>query len=77
MEPLGLGPFLERDVNRAAHAAEELHERGGLGRQDRPRDHPSAFLADGGHRGGLMHIEGDILRSLFHEGRSGLGSMGR
>jgi hypothetical protein len=40
VEPRGLGPFLEGDVDRASHLAEELGQSPGLGRDDGPGDHP-------------------------------------
>jgi hypothetical protein len=43
VQPLGLGPFLEGDVNGPPHAPEELEERRRLGRQNAPRDHASAL----------------------------------
>jgi len=67
VQPLGLGPFLKGDVNRAAHAAEELDKRRSFRRHDRARDDASPFLADRGHRACLMDVEPDILGRPLHE----------
>jgi len=75
VQPLRLGPFLEGDVNRAPHAAEELHERRCFRRQDAARDHAAAVLADRGQGGCLMHVQRHMFGGLFHESRSLLGSM--
>jgi hypothetical protein len=76
VEPLGLGPFLERDVYRPAHPPEELRHGLGLGGQDAPGDHPPGLRPHGGQGSCLMHIECDILVGACHESRSlGLRSM--
>jgi hypothetical protein len=75
VQPLRLGPFLEGDMNRAAHPPEELHDRPLLRRQQRPRYYSSTRLAHRGGRGCLMNIERDILGSAFHESRSLLWSI--
>ena len=46
MEPLRLSPFLEGDPNATAHTAEELDDRGRLGRHDGTRDHVASLLPD-------------------------------
>ena len=70
VQPLRLGPFLKDDVHSAAHAAEELDGRRRLRRHDGPRDHPSVFLPDRGHRHCLVDVQRDILGGPFHESRS-------
>jgi len=77
VQPLRLGPFFERDVNRAAQTAEKLDDRGPVRLQDAPGQHPPALLPDRGHGRCLMHVERDILGGPCHESRSLLlGSMG-
>jgi len=76
VQPLRLGPFLKDDVHSAAHAAEELDERRRLRRHDGPRDHPSVFLPDRGHRHCLVDVQRDILGGPFRESRSLLWSTG-
>jgi hypothetical protein len=70
VKPLGLGAFLERDVNGAAHAAEELNQRPSLRGQNAADDHAPALLADRRHGRCLMYIERHILGRPLHEGRS-------
>ena len=76
VQPLRLGPFLKDDVDRAPHAAEELHDRWCLRRQDAPRDHAPAVFPDRGQGGCLMHVQRHMFGAAFHESRSLLGSMG-
>jgi len=45
VQPLGLRPFLDRDVDRPPHPPEELRERWTVRRQDAPGDHPATLLA--------------------------------
>lgn len=69
VQPLRLRTFLEGDVDGAAHAPEELHERRGLGGQNRAHDHASAPFTDRGDGRGLVYIESDMLTRPLHEGR--------
>jgi hypothetical protein len=64
---------LGRDVDGAAHRAEELEECSLLGRHDAARDDAPAFLPDGGDGGCLVHVQCDILGGAFHESRSWVG----
>jgi hypothetical protein len=75
VQPLGLRAFLKGDVDRAAHAAEELHDRRRLRRQDGPGDQPPGVLPDGCDGGCLMHVQRHMFGGAFHESRSLLRSM--
>jgi hypothetical protein len=70
VEPLRLRALLERHVDGATHPAEELEDRGRLGRHNAPRDHAAGVVADDGDRRCLVDIESDILGRLLHESRS-------
>jgi hypothetical protein len=76
MQPLRLGAFLERDVNRAPHAMKELDQRSGLRGYESSGDHAPAPFPDRHHGRCLMHVESDILGRPLHEGRSLVWSMG-
>ena len=70
MEPLCVSPFLEGDPNGTAHTAEELDDRGRLGRQDGTRNHPASLLPDRRDGRCLMDVQRHILGRPLHEGRS-------
>jgi hypothetical protein len=76
VQPLRLGPFLKGDVHGAAHAAEELPDRGALRRQHAPGNHAAALLSHRRDGACLVDIERDILGGPFHESRSLLWSTG-
>src|SRR5688572_21815458 len=70
MEPLGLRPFFNRDVDRAAHPAEVLQQRRFLRREDAAGDDLATVFAHGSHGGSLVDVEADVLCRSGHESRS-------
>jgi len=76
VQPLRPGSLLEHHVEGPAHSAQELHDRRPIRRQHAPGDHPPAVRPHRGHRGCLMDVQRDILRTPFHESRSLLWSTG-
>jgi len=76
VQPLGLRPLLNGQVDGAAHAADEFGKRTGLSGQDSPGHHAPARLAHRGDGAGLVAVPTDILGRPFHESRSRLGTTG-